>query len=104
MPRIYIYGNAGLWHRYDAMLGLYHLEEDLNDFLQDAGRVTWDEHKGRGWNVDLLLYEDADIDDWVQRLIAFLREWGVPDDAFTITIHPESSGETVRRVEVPAGQ
>jgi hypothetical protein len=67
--------------------------------------VTWDgdEHSGTGWHIDLLLYDDADMDSEVQRLTAFLRRWGVPDGSLSFRIVPgsEEAGREQRRIIVP---
>ena len=56
-----------------------------------------------GWGVELLLHHDADIDGWVRRVAAFLRQWGVPDGpiSFTITSGNDVVGMNCRRVDIP---
>lgn len=64
--------------------------------------MTWeDEHFGPGWKVDLLR-QAADIDAWIERLLAFLREWGVPDDtALALTTYAQDRSFVAhRRVEL----
>jgi hypothetical protein len=50
--------------------------------------VIWDSDGNRGlcWNADLLLYDGADVEAWIRRLIAFLRQWGVLDRAISFSI------------------
>src|SRR5207253_515887 len=58
------------------------LENDLEGFLGDAGRLS-----GAGfgvgsssWNVDLALHDDEHWREWVEGVVQFLRAWGVPAD------------------------
>ena len=86
MPtEIVIYCNSpGLWPGGASSSGPDKLERALNDFLQAFGEVTWDgdEHRGLGWTVGLLLYDEANTGSWVERLVAFLQEWDVPNGTF----------------------
>src|SRR5262245_63885598 len=94
MPtKMYIFGEAGLWTGRGA-LSEFDLQHDLNNFLQDRGEVIWDgdEHRGPQWNVDVLLHADPeDVDGWIQRLTAFLRQWGVIDRTLSFTIIREGA-------------
>ncbi len=56
------------------------LEDDLEEFLGGAGEVTGGGSGERGWNVDLEVA--GDMEAWIPRLRAFLREWGVPEDTY----------------------
>src|SRR5262245_9308898 len=98
MPtKIYIFGNGWLWSWRRPQEGVPELERDLNDFLQDRGEVICDrdEHTGPQWNVDLLLHADPDdVDNWVQRLTAFLRQWGVSDHTLSFTIIRQGATST----------
>lgn len=101
MPsRIYIYGNAGIWPVGRAR---HDLDYDLNDFLQDRGVIAWNEHTGPGWNVEVLLNDDIDVDDWIPSLLTFLRQWGVPDGPLFLSILCEDGARPVehRRVVIP---
>jgi hypothetical protein len=102
--KIYIFGEAGLWSNHRSPTNEFDLERDLTDFLQNAGEVIWDgdEHRGPRWNVDLLLYDDADIETWIQRLVAFLQQWGVLDRTLSFTIIRDGAGTNWehRRIDV----
>ena len=108
MPtKIYIFGDTPLWSSRNPRDSEFDLMRDLNDFLQDRGEVIHDgdEHLGPRWNVDVLLHADPeDVDGWVRRLTAFLRQWGVPDGALSFTIIRDGAPQWEhRRVEVPGG-
>lgn len=86
--KIYIFGEACLWSRQGPVHEV-ELHPDLNNFLQDRGEVIWDgdEHSGPQWNVDVLIHTNAeDVEGWIQRLTAFLRDWGVQDRTLLFTI------------------
>ena len=57
------------------------LEDDLDDFLKDAGQVTGGGSGDLGWNVDLEVVVD-DLEPLLERLVGFLRGWPVPPDAY----------------------
>jgi hypothetical protein len=78
--KIYIFGAGSR-----DMVGL---SRHLNDLLQGAGEVIYDrdEHTGPNWNVDVLLYYDADLEAWIQRLASFFEQWGVWDSILSFTI------------------
>jgi hypothetical protein len=56
------------------------LEDDLEELLAGAGEVSGGGGGAAGWNIDLELFDDLSADQWIDRLAAFLREWGVPED------------------------
>jgi hypothetical protein len=56
------------------------LEDDLEEWLAGAGEVSGGGGGAAGWNIDLELFDDLAADQWIDRLAAFLREWGVPED------------------------
>jgi hypothetical protein len=100
--KIYIFGEASLWSRAGGQL---ELENDLQIFLGNRGRVTLDGEvpSGPQWNVDLLLYADTeDVESWILRLTTFMRQWGVLDRTLHFTIVRESDTSTWehRRVKV----
>jgi hypothetical protein len=102
--KLYIFGEEGLWCSRSPGASRFDLERALDDFLQYRGEVIWDgdEHRGPRWNVDVLLHEDAeDVDDWIQRLTAFFRQWGVQDRRLAFTIIREGAPKWEhRRVEI----
>jgi hypothetical protein len=70
--------------------GRYGLEDDLEEFLGEAGRLS-----GAGvgigslqWNIDLELDGDEHWQAWVDRVVRFLREWGVPADTELVVLPP----------------
>jgi hypothetical protein len=72
------------------------LEDDLDEFFGDAGEVTGGGSGNTGWNLDMRLFDASDLERWLERLTAFLRNWGVPDDAFLDVLVTEGP----RRVDV----
>jgi hypothetical protein len=96
--QVFIYGDRALWWRdgFDVQAGLSKLEIALGIFLQDAGEVIWDEDEhfgGPSWSVGFLLYDHAHVQNWVQRLVIFLRQWGVPaGTSLSVTTYPERAG------------
>ena len=75
------------------------LEDDLEEFLGPAGEVTGGGAGATGWNIDLALIDDASADDGIERLAAFLREWGVPDDTYLKVFSADwVEGDEPRRV------
>jgi hypothetical protein len=72
------------------------LEDDLEEFLSAAGEVTGGGAGNTGWNIDLHFHDASELEQWLERLAGFLRDWGVPDDTFLdvfVTVGP-------RRVDV----
>ena len=53
------------------------------------------------WNLDLELFEDNQLEEWVVKIKGFLQNWGVPPDTY-FTIYPDDwkEGMESRRVEV----
>ena len=75
------------------------LEDDLEEFLEGSGEITGGGGGATGWNVDVELYEGASAEDWIARLAAFLREWGVPDDTYLKVFSADwVEGDEPRRV------
>ena len=58
------------------------LEDDLDEFLKGVGETTGGGSGAGGWNLDLEFEEGVDLDVWVEKLISFLRRWGVPQDTY----------------------
>jgi hypothetical protein len=81
--KIYIFGESGWPGR-----SVLELNRDLNDLLQDAGEVIYDrdEHIGPCWNIDILLYHDAELEAWIPRLVAFFQKLCVLDGSISFTI------------------
>jgi hypothetical protein len=77
------------------------LEDDLEDFLSGAGEVTGGGVGSNGWNIDLELRDDADVEHWADRLAGFLRDRGVPKDTF---LEITTEGSESRRVDVFANR
>jgi hypothetical protein len=102
--KLYILGEVGLWSSNGPLYHLSNLEHALNNLLQGDGEVIRDrdEHTGVCWNVDLLLYDDAGVESWIQRLVAFFRQWGVLDRSLFFTIIRDGAGSQWehRRIEV----
>lgn len=55
------------------------LEDDLSDFLGEAGEVTGGGSGTHGWNIDLQVSDEA-LPGLLEKLTEFLTEWGVPPD------------------------
>ncbi|HEY8505246.1 MAG TPA: hypothetical protein VIL46_11735 [Gemmataceae bacterium] len=79
------------------------LEDDLDEFLGEAGETTGGGSgvTSEAWNVDLELFDDTQLEEWIERLTHFLREWGVPEDTY-FKVFPEDwvGGTEPRRVNV----
>jgi hypothetical protein len=105
--QIYIFGEGPLWNARGASKEL-DLHSAVYALLQGDGELTWDgdEHSGPCWNVDLLLYNDAEVETWVRRLVDFFRKWGVTDRALSFTIIREGAGPRWehRRIEMSSQQ
>ena len=72
------------------------LEDDLDEFLGEAGETTGGGGGERGWNIDLEVIEDAEL--WIGRICEFLRNWGVAQDTY-LCVYPENGvEETEQRV------
>jgi hypothetical protein len=71
------------------------LEYDLEELLGAAGEVTGAGMGETGWNLDLHLHDAAEVDRWADKLVRFLREWGVPDETYLHVVLTQS-----RRVDV----
>ncbi len=69
------------------------LEEELEDLLGDAGEVGDGGSGSMGWDVNLELFDDAEVQPWVEKLTAFLRTWGAPADTAIIIYPPLLPGE-----------
>lgn len=104
MPiRVSISGNKGLWGgRCES--AIWHLYEALDNFLQFRGEVlSPDEHHGPGWDVQVLLHEDPNVDDWVAGCARYLRQWGVPEGEIHFVIwQKDGLMSNFRRIVVPA--
>ena len=94
-PDIYIYAKTSLGRGRDE------LEDDLEDFLGEVGEVTGGGSGLPGWNVDLTLVDDADLESWVVKLVLFLRQWGVPQDTY-LRVFPSDwvEGTEGKRVDI----
>lgn len=56
------------------------LEDDLEQLLGEAGEVTGAGAGTAGWNLDVRLHDASALEQWLERLTTFLRNWEVPDD------------------------
>jgi hypothetical protein len=74
------------------------LEDDLQDFMGDAGEITGGGGGDRGWNVDLEVTADAEV--WLERICEFLRQWGVAEDTH-LCVYPDGWVEGTEPREVP---
>jgi len=94
MPtRVYIYGNSGFWAGRISSGVTFDLERDLNDFLQDRGRVLYgDEHSGPDWHVEVELEDHINLDAWIPQLAIFLRRWSVPEGPIFLSISGDRDG------------
>ena len=103
---VYIHGSpAALWgHGHGSYDGAMEFEDVLARLVGQAGELAgWDEHRGPGLHRGLVLWDGTDVDAWVERLVRFLRDWGVPGGAsLSITTYTEGGEFLHRRVEVPA--
>ena len=70
------------------------LEDDIDDFLGNAGEVKGGGSGTAGWNIDLELGDGEEPAVWTERIIRFLRDWGVPPDV-ELEIIQEMAGEIV---------
>jgi hypothetical protein len=80
--RIYIFADNRIFPgREGTADAVANLEEDIVRFLGGIDDVTseWDDDKGPGWRISLLVNDDCDIEDLTQHVVRFLRKWGVPD-------------------------
>ena len=68
------------------------LEDDLDDFLGDAGEVTGGGGGERGWNIDFEI-TNQEFDNLLPELLVFLTRWGVPRNAY-LKIYPDDWEET----------
>jgi hypothetical protein len=73
------------------------LEDALEDFLSGVGEVTGGGVGSNGWNIDLELRDDADVEQWADRLAEFLRDRKVAKDTF---LEITTEGSESRRVDV----
>jgi hypothetical protein len=103
--KIFIYGEGGLLSVHHPVARVDDLESALDTLLGAAGRVIWDgdEHTGPRWNVDLLLYNDAEVEAWILKLVTFLRQWGVVDRTLSFTIIPGKEAAQWERRLIPFG-
>lgn len=94
MPtRVYVYGDPGFLAGCVSSVDAFYLERDLNDFLQDRGRVLYgDEHSGIGWHVEVELEDRVDVEAWIPQLATFLRRWSVPEGPVYLSISGERDG------------
>jgi hypothetical protein len=93
--QVYIYGKLPL-ERESVIL-----VDDLEDFLGPAGEVTGKGSGLAGWNIDIELGDGESVWDWVPRLLQFLRDWGIPRDAYLRVFPPDwVEGTDGKRVNV----
>jgi hypothetical protein len=77
---IYIYSEKSLLQRTGKDRD--ELEDDLETFFGEAGDVTGAGAGNAGWHLDLHLHDASDLERWLERLAAFLQNWGVPQDTY----------------------
>lgn len=99
---IYIYGGS------DEGDELYRddLEDALRGLLGSAGQLTGAGSGigSDGYNVDLSLHAGADVELWVGRLVALLRELGAgPGTFFEVFPDGYREGMAWRRVDLAGG-
>lgn len=77
------------------------LEDDPGEFLGTAGEVTGGGSGDRGWNLDLMVFDDVSVERWIERLTDFLRSWGAPVDTY-FQVYPPVwvEGDPARTVRV----
>jgi len=95
--KVYIYG-PGRW------LGEGHrgFERTLGRLLHGAGYLATDEDQGPEWGIDLVLHVDTDVEEWVNRLAAWLQDWPVPEGtALSVIAYPTPGGVRHQRIEIP---
>ena len=80
------------------------LEYDVEEFIGDAGEVTGGGSGVQGFNIDLQLNDDQDLEHWVIRLRDFLRQQGARRGTY-FTVYPPDWHPNMaqRRVEVYEG-
>ena len=77
------------------------LEDDLEDEFERFLAVTGGGGGVGGWNIDIELASDVNLDDVLPKIVRFLREWGVPEDTYLDIYPPDwEEGEAPRRVDV----
>lgn len=82
-------------------VGLSALEDDLDELLSDVGEITGGGVGIGGWNIDIALNDGVPVEEWVERLVVFLREWGVPQDTYFLIVPSDwIEGQPQRRVAV----
>jgi hypothetical protein len=74
------------------------LEEDIESAFAGNVEITGGGSGSMGWNVDLLLHHEAALEPQIERLRAFLSNWGVPQDTSLSVI--TSAIENAERVMV----
>jgi hypothetical protein len=77
------------------------LRADLETWLGSRGRVT--QHiiqSGTSWEINFVAPRKAAVDGYLPDLLAFLRDWGVPKDAYLRICTRNNRGVVERWVEV----
>src|SRR5262245_44956726 len=74
---------------------------DLEELLGAAGEITGGGSGVQGFNIDLELNDDEDLEQWITRLRDFLRQQGARPGTY-FTIYPPGWHPNIarRRVEV----
>ena len=93
MAEIFIYSSLNLREARG------NLEDDLADFLDDAGRISGGGGGARGWNIDLEVTDKA-LPEWIEKVKDFLVGWGVPPDTFLDVWEVKDGVEQNTRYEV----
>ncbi len=65
------------------------LEDDLEVLLGNVGEVTGGGLGASGWNIDLVIHDDDLADDWIPKIVTFLRQWGVPCETYLQIVPPD---------------
>lgn len=60
------------------------LEDDLEVLLGSAGQCTGGGTSEPGWNIDLEIYDNETAEQWIKRVVKYLRERLVPLDTHLV--------------------
>jgi hypothetical protein len=58
------------------------LEDDIEDLLGDFGEVTGGGSGRAGWNIDIEIFNNENLDQFQQKIIKLLRNRDVPSDTY----------------------
>ena len=92
---IYIYSNLSLGRSRSE------LEDDIDEVLAGIVEVTGGGAGKSGWNIDLKVVTQSNVNEAVDNVVAYLRNWGVPDDTYVEVVHDErADGQRRQRINI----